>query len=81
MEKIIIALITSNLRRSGQDTQYVLNRTHPDFTASGLHRESVVNCSNLYTVLQSDVTRVIGTVTDGTMRQIDACLKAALGIR
>jgi mRNA interferase MazF len=81
MARTIVALITSNVRRVGQDTQYVLERTHDDFSASGLHRDSAVNCSNLYTIRQSDVSRVIGRLTETTMRHIDACLKAALDLR
>jgi mRNA interferase MazF len=80
MTKTIVAFITSNVRRSAEDTQYPILRTDPDFPVSGLRRDSVVNCSSLYTIRQSDVTRVIGRLTQATMDQIDACLKAALGL-
>jgi len=60
MAKTIVALITTNVRRAAEDTQYLIDRSHPDFPASGLHRDSAVNCSNLYTIRQSDVSRVIG---------------------
>jgi mRNA interferase MazF len=81
MAKTIVAFITGNLQRTAEDTQYVLTRTHPDFAASGLRRESAVNCSNLYTIRQSDVTRVIGKLSPATMDRIDAALKAALALR
>jgi mRNA-degrading endonuclease toxin of MazEF toxin-antitoxin module len=42
---------------------------------------SQYNCSNLYTIRQSDVTRVIGRLTRTTMDNVDACLKVALAIR
>lgn len=80
MGKTIVALITSNVRRSAEDTQYPLLGSHPDFPRSGLRRDSVVNCSNLYTIRQADVTRVIGSLTPATMADIDTCLKAALGL-
>lgn len=80
MGKTIVAFITSNVRRSAEDAQYLILLTHPDFSLSGLRRDSVVNCSNLYTIRQSDITRVIGRLTQTTMEQIDACLKAALGL-
>jgi mRNA-degrading endonuclease toxin of MazEF toxin-antitoxin module len=80
MAKTIVALITTNLQRAREPTQYVLDRDHPDLPASGLYRDSAVNCANLYTIRQSDVSRVLGTLTPATMRQIDACLKASLGI-
>ncbi|NLX95997.1 MAG: type II toxin-antitoxin system PemK/MazF family toxin [Rhodopirellula sp.] len=81
MTKTIVALITTNIRRAGEDTQYVILSGHPDFPASGLYRDSAVNCSNLYTIRQSDVSRVIGRLSQATMDQIDICLKAALGLR
>ena len=80
MAKTIVVLITSNIRRGAEDTQYVLDRSHPDFAASGLRLESAVNCSNLYTIRQSDISRVIGKLTKATMQEIDVRLKAALGL-
>lgn len=81
MAKTIVALISQNLSRAAQDTQYLIERSHPDFAASGLHDASVVNCSNLYTIFQEDISHVIGRLTSATMRQIDACLKAALDLQ
>jgi len=80
MAKTIVALITTNVQRAGEITQYLIERTDPDFPASGLYRDSAVNCSNLYTIRQSDVSRVIGRLTPATMDRIDDCLKAALGL-
>ncbi|MGA2619283.1 MAG: type II toxin-antitoxin system PemK/MazF family toxin [Thermoguttaceae bacterium] len=78
MAKTIVAFITSNVQRTAEDTQYLIAGNHPDFPISGLRRDSVVNCSNLYTIRQSDVTRVIGRVSKATMEKIADCLKAAL---
>jgi len=80
MAKTVVALITSNLRRTAEDTQYLLAGTHVDFSASGLRRDSVVNCSNLYTIRQSDVTRVIGRLSQATMEEMSGCLKTALDL-
>ena len=33
MAKTIVALITSNVGRAGEDTQYVIGRNHSDFAA------------------------------------------------
>ena len=67
MARTIVALITSNIGRAGEDTQYLIDRGHPDFAGSGLHRDSAVNCSNLYTIRQSDISRVIGKLSRATM--------------
>lgn len=80
MRNTVVAQITSNVRRAGEETQLLIDGSHPDRSASGLRLDSVVNCSNLATIEQQHVTRIIGSLSDATMRQIDECLKAALGI-
>ena len=80
MQNTIVALVTGNVRRAGEPTQFLLDRKHPDFVASGLHKESVVNCSNLITIRQQDILRTMGKLSRDTMNQIDACLKAALDL-
>ena len=80
MANTILAQITSNTRRAQQDTQLLIDENHPDWPASGLQHPSVVNCSTIYTVEQQHVTRVIGSLSRATMKQIEECLKAALAI-
>jgi mRNA interferase MazF len=80
MANTILAQITSNLRRAGEDTQLLVDATHRDWPMSGLRHPSVVNCSNIYTVEQRNVTHVIGSLSSATMRELDECLKAALEI-
>lgn len=81
MKNTIVALITGNVRRAGEPTQLLIDRSQADFSDSGLHKESVVNCSNLITIRQQDVLHVIGRVSQETMRAIDVCLKAALDLQ
>ena len=81
MKNTIVALITGNVSRAGEPTQYLIDQAHPDYPASGLHKESVVNCSNLITVRQQDILHTIGKLSWETLDQMDACLKAALGLR
>lgn len=53
MAKTIVAFITGNVRRSAEDTQYLITRSHPDFPASGLRRDSIMNCSKgVFSLLQ-----------------------------
>ncbi len=80
MKNTIVALITGNVRRAGERTQFLIAQQHPDYSASGLHKDSVVNCSNIVTIRQQDVLRTIGKLSRVTMDQIDVCLKAALGL-
>ena len=81
MKNTIVALITGNVNRSNESTQYLLDRTHADYSASGLHKDSVVNCANLITIRQQDILHIIGKLSRETMDQIDVCLKVALGLR
>jgi mRNA-degrading endonuclease toxin of MazEF toxin-antitoxin module len=45
-----------------------------------LLHDSVVSCTNLATVYEDRIDRVIGHLSDAVMHCIDACLKAALGL-
>lgn len=79
MTNTIVAMITGNIRRSGEDSQFLIDTTHADWVASGLSVPSVVNCSNIYTIPQRYVSRNIGRLSPATMLGIDACLRFSLG--
>jgi len=81
MSNTILAQITSNISRAAQDTQYLLDGSHPDWKQSGLRYPSVVNCSTIYTAKQQRATTVIGSLSDATMLEIEIGLKAALGMK
>jgi mRNA-degrading endonuclease toxin of MazEF toxin-antitoxin module len=74
----IVAAISTNLRGVGQTNQLLIDpATEP---TSGLVQPSVVRCDRLFTIAQRSVGRTIGSLSAATMRQIDGCLKAALGL-
>jgi mRNA interferase MazF len=74
----IVALITKNVSRVHEPTQFLIDVATPDGQQSGLNQSSAVACGNLFTVAQTKVRRVIGTLPASAMVQIDTCLKAAL---
>lgn len=81
LEDTILALITSSRhRRVGAATQYFVNISTDRGRRTGLRLDSVVQCENLITYDQSLILRVIGHLSASAMQEIDACLKAALGI-
>jgi mRNA interferase MazF len=81
LDDTILAMITSSRRRMiGAATQLLIERSHPDFTASGLRLDSVIQCENLVTIDQALILRVIGSLSAATMQEIDICLKIALAI-
>jgi mRNA interferase MazF len=80
LNETIIAAITSNTTRAHEPTQLLIEVTTPDGRASGLLHDSAVRCERLHSIPQADVRRVIGTLSDALMRQVDGCLESALGV-
>jgi mRNA interferase MazF len=76
----IVAQITSNLQAASEPTQLLIRVSTPEGQQSGLLHDSLVSCNNLATIEQSLIGRVIGSLPDAVMQQIDACLKAALDL-
>jgi mRNA interferase MazF len=79
MANTIVVQLTTTLHRKLEDTQLLIDAAHPDWNASGLPRPSVVNCSNIYTIRQSHVAKVIGAFGDATMQALEQCLRNAIG--
>jgi mRNA interferase MazF len=80
MGNTIVAQNTSNVSRAHENTQLLIDSSHHNWSMSGLRRPSVVNCCNIVFVKQRHITRLIGNLSTATMREIDNCLKVALGI-
>lgn len=76
----VVAQVSSNVRRASADTQLLIDERHSDWTASGLRHPSAVICSNLYTISRDEVARVIGTLSDTTMQQVNERLPIVLGL-
>ena len=77
----IIAMITSHTARAYEAAQLLIVVSTPDGQRSGLRQDSVVTCSNLFTIEKRLVLQRIGILSDNLMAQIDACLKAALRLQ
>lgn len=77
---VLVANITSNLKNANDRSHYLIDLSTPDGPASGLLRNSVVSCINLATLRVDRIQRRVGALSDQAMRQIDECLKAALGL-
>lgn len=82
IEDTILALITSSSRRRvGASTQYFIDVSTVEGLRTQLRFNSIIQCENLITYEQRLILRVIGSLSDIAMQQIDVCLKAALDIR
>ena len=80
MANTILATITSNVSRSGEPTQVIIDLSTPEGRQSGLLRTSIVSCENILTVRQAHVQRKIGSLPDALMQQVNIALKASLGL-
>ncbi len=82
IDDTILAIITSSSQRKiGATTQYDVDIATVEGQQTGLHLNSIVQCENLVTQDQNLILRIIGSLPDSAMQQIDECLKSALGIQ
>lgn len=82
LTNVIVAMITTTTHRARRaNTQLLIELETQAGKASGLLHTSAVTCENLLTVEQKAVHRVIGSLPATTMRAVDACLRASLGLR
>jgi mRNA interferase MazF len=79
LDDTIIALITSQLRRSS-DTHVAIDISTAEGKQSGLRLQSAVQCENLYTIDQKFVLKTIGMLSQAAIESVNECLKKALGL-
>lgn len=80
MRNTVVVQVTTNISRIGVGTQILIEPGHPDWILSGLRHPSAVNCSNIYTIEQTHVAKIIGSLSLATMQQINQCLKLVLSL-
>jgi mRNA interferase MazF len=80
LANVILAQVTSNVRRVGEPTQLYIEVATPAGKQSGLLFDSSVTCENLTTVEISLVQRKIGSLPPDAMAQINNCLRASLDL-
>lgn len=71
---LIVAPITSRLRKLNQSTHFLLKRE------GGLYRDSVVELEQIRTIDKSRVEYYIGKISRETMMRIDEVITISLGI-
>lgn len=81
LDDTIVVMFSSRTQYSSSEpTQLLITANSRDGQQAGLLFDSAVLCENIATVDRSFVRRRIGTVPDATLRNVDECLKASLGI-
>jgi mRNA interferase MazF len=78
MSNTIVAQISGNTARVNEATQHLIELAADP--GCGLTRDSALIATNLLTMHQNDILRVLGSLSAATMAQIDDCLRVALGL-
>ena len=78
LAQTIVAMITSNLSRSGHSSRVEVLKSTTLGAQMGLLTDSVIMTDNLATVLESEIDRTIGFC--GNMQAVDAALRNTLGL-
>ena len=76
LNDVIIAICTSNISRSHEPTQYLIEGD--EIPQSGIRVKSVVRCESLLTISKSMIIKVLGTLPKKGIYGINECLKNAL---
>ena len=79
LNDIIIAICTSNISRSQEPTQYLIEGD--EITQTGMKITSVVKCESLLSINKSMIIKVLGTLPANGIRKVNECLKDALGLK
>jgi mRNA interferase MazF len=69
---VTVAEITTSIRGIGAEVLL-------DPSATGLERDSAVNCDGLHTVMQASLTHPVGQLDDTTMQRVCSAVNYALG--
>ena len=77
LPQVIVAMISSNMRRAGHPSRVSIIRVTPQGKQSGLLVDSVVMTDNLATVLENEIDRVIGSLP---LTEVDKALRYTLGL-
>lgn len=77
LPQLIVAMISSNMGRSGHPSRRSIDLTSTEGQGSGLLTASVVLTDNLATVAEAAIYRIIGKLP---MADIDQALKHTLGL-
>ena len=75
---VTLAFITTYFGETLYDADLLLDRTHPDFAATGLRRSSVVKLDKLITVDQSILLGELGELSVGLIHEANDKLRYAL---
>ncbi len=78
LPQIVIAMITSNVARSGHPGRVYIPLSSPEAKLAGLRTDAIIMMDNLATVLDQAIVKKLGQLAD--MKSVDAALRSTLGL-
>ena len=78
LNDVIIAICTSNISRSQEPTQYLIEGE--EIAQAGIKVSSVVKCETLLTINKTMIIKVLGFLSKDVMKKINGCLMNALAL-
>lgn len=78
LDDIIVAPCTSNISRSSEPTQYLIDDA--EITTAGIRVPSVVRCEALMTIPKTLLVRTLGHLSDTALTVVNDCLRDALAL-
>jgi mRNA interferase MazF len=77
LSQVIVVMITSRLFRADHPSRVTILLSTPEGQQSGLLTDSVVMTDNFATIMESEISRVIGSLP---MSEVDGALRHTLGL-
>ncbi|MBU0693121.1 MAG: type II toxin-antitoxin system PemK/MazF family toxin [Candidatus Omnitrophica bacterium] len=77
---IIIAFISSIVSKPIGNADFLLTSSHPEFSPTGLKRDSIFKMDKLLTIHNALILRYLGRVNFEIQKELDELLKKALGL-
>ncbi|MFQ5419666.1 MAG: type II toxin-antitoxin system PemK/MazF family toxin [Anaerolineae bacterium] len=77
LSQLIVAMITSRMFRANHSCRVTIRLSSPEGQQSGLLTDSVVMTDNLATIAESEIDRIIGSLS---MDKVDIALRYTLGL-
>lgn len=78
LDDVIVAPCTSNISRSHEPTQYLIDGD--ETTTAGIRVPSVVPCEALMTIPKTLIVRTLGHLSGVAVAAVDDCLRDALSV-
>ena len=77
---LIVAAISTQIPTRRYPTNRVVRHGSREWEGTGLDRDSAVQTENILTIPKATVIQRLGRFSEGTMGDIDACLRVSLGL-